>query len=123
MLPPYPPLPTPWNLAFHAATGGIHTSNPIFEPAVGVAVASTRQKAGSVIGVRIPGAVKGPAATSPAAVILTPGIVRLLKSAHALPRPAAWTWTKIPASGTAQTIAAQMRRNMIASPKSVIGRE
>src|SRR6187402_3942639 len=45
--PWYPPFPTPWNLPFHAPTGGIHTSNLISESLVGRAVASTRQNAGS----------------------------------------------------------------------------
>jgi hypothetical protein len=67
-------------LPFHAAVGGIQTSNRISESAVGLAVASTRQNDGSVMGFRKPGGVNGPAGTDPADVIVTFGIVNAFRS-------------------------------------------
>src|SRR5215216_657492 len=45
IVPAHPPLPTPWNLPFHAALSGSHTSILISESLDGVRVACTRQKA------------------------------------------------------------------------------
>src|SRR5260221_2248620 len=88
--PEYPPLPTPSSLPFHASAGGIQTSNLMSESLVGRAVASTRQNAGSVIVVPVPlGGVKGPAGTAAADLIVTVGIVRAARLAHAVPPVAA----------------------------------
>src|SRR3954471_18239568 len=83
--PWYPPLPTPWNLPFHASTGGIHTSNLISESLVGRAVASTLQNADTVIGEVLPGGENGPAATAVAALTVMLGIVSAARLAHAVP--------------------------------------
>jgi hypothetical protein len=45
--PDHIPLPTAWNFPFHPSKGS-HTSNRISESFVGLAVAATRQKAGSL---------------------------------------------------------------------------
>src|SRR5688572_24136236 len=46
MVPAQPPLPTAWNLPFHFADSGIHTSMSITESADGLSVAATLQCAG-----------------------------------------------------------------------------
>src|SRR2546425_7288041 len=46
MVPPKPPLPTAWNLPFHAWAGS-QTSILMSESDEGVSVAATRQKAGT----------------------------------------------------------------------------
>src|SRR4051812_18791808 len=65
MAPAKPPVPTPWNLPFHDAPSGIHTSKLMWESGVGVATAATRQKAGTASGLAFGGAggVNAPAGT------------------------------------------------------------
>src|SRR5262249_37912255 len=84
------------------------------ESLVGRAVASTRQKAGSVIAADAPGGVKLPAAIAVADRIVTLGMVSAARFAHAVPAAAGVrTW---PSSGTAATTAlAKTRRLMTTS--------
>ena len=72
MEPAKPPLPTPWNLPFQLVAG-IQTSNWMSESDDGLRVAATRQKAGRS-GMALPlGALKAPAATDSAVVMVAPG--------------------------------------------------
>src|SRR6476619_3121001 len=47
MVPAHPPLPTAWNLPFHALLSGSHTSILMSESLEGVSVAAILQNAGS----------------------------------------------------------------------------
>ena len=73
-------MPTPWNLLFQASVGGTHTSNLISESLVGRAVASTRQKAGSVIGDVDPGGEKLPATANKALAQYTINVFETLNA-------------------------------------------
>src|SRR6185369_9887064 len=48
MVPAHPPLPTAWNLPFHAELSGNQTSILMSESGDGVSVTPTRQNAGSI---------------------------------------------------------------------------
>src|SRR5689334_13438625 len=79
MLPCHPPFPVAWNLPFQAAAvAGSQYSTLMSESADGLSVTSTRQNAGrseNALPPRPPrpGAVKAPAATGVAAVIVVSG--------------------------------------------------
>src|SRR3954453_4446857 len=77
------------------------------ESLVGRAVASTRQNAGSVIGVAEADGVNGPAATSVDDLIVTLGMVSAARFVHAVPAAAAgvaiWARTGTRAAANART--------------------
>src|SRR4249919_2089111 len=83
------------------------------ESLVGRAVASIRQKAGSVIGVPEPEGENGPAAVGVADLIVTFGIVSAARFAHAVPADAAGvaTWATVGTSAAARATA--RRRSMV----------
>src|SRR5215469_13702353 len=85
MLPAQPPLPTAWNLPFHASAGS-QTSILMSESDEGVSVAATRQKIGSWLNCGtagpVPGRVNAPAGTVCAKVIEVLGITRDDKFSH-----------------------------------------
>src|SRR5207253_11446897 len=68
MVPAQPPLPTAWNLPFHAWAGS-QTSILMSESDEGVSVAATRQKVGSRLNCGTAGPVSG-RVNSPAATVL-----------------------------------------------------
>src|SRR2546430_9451270 len=85
MLPPKPPLPTAWNLPFHAWAGS-QTSILMSESDEGVSVAATRQKAGNWLNCGtagpVPARVNPPAGTVWAKVIEVFGSVRDDRLSH-----------------------------------------
>src|SRR5688572_19276934 len=85
MVPAQPPLPTAWNLPFHA-TAGSQTSILMSESEVGVSVAATRQKAGNWLNCGsagpVPGRLNPPAGTIWAKVIDVFGSDRDDKLSH-----------------------------------------
>src|SRR5256885_5576508 len=85
MVPAQPPLPTAWNLPFHAWAGS-QTSILMSESDEGVSVAATRQKVGSWLNCGTAGPVSGrvnaPAATVLAKVIEVFGSARDDKLSH-----------------------------------------
>src|SRR5688572_8751926 len=85
MVPAQPPLPTAWNLPFHA-TAGSHTSILMSESEEGVCVATTRQKAGNWLNCGtagpVPGRLNPPAGTIWAKVIDVFGSDRDDKLSH-----------------------------------------
>src|ERR671936_2784123 len=100
MTPAAPPLPTNWNLPFQSAAGS-QTSKRI----AGATVPSTRQNAGTVKGVVLPGGVNGPAGTAVTAVMLVSGRARLVKvsSAHGAAAATGGMRAAIPSRATAST--------------------
>src|SRR5216684_3413688 len=76
-----PPEPSPRNFPFHAAAG-IHTSKLMWDCGVGVAKAATRQKAGRFGKTSPSAAMKVPAGTDCAAVMVTFGKERPAKPAQ-----------------------------------------
>src|SRR5260221_4925253 len=84
MTPPAPPLPVPRNLPFQVSAGGIHTSILMFDSAVGLSVAATRQKAGTVIvgPFALAFGLNGPAATAAAVVMVASCTFRPLSASH-----------------------------------------
>src|SRR5881409_926678 len=85
MVPAQPPLPTAWNLPFHAWAGS-QTSILMSESDEGVSVAATRQKVGSWLNCGtagpVPGRVNPPAGTVWAKVIEVFGSVRDDRLSH-----------------------------------------
>src|SRR5688572_25537146 len=86
MVPAQPPLPTAWNLPFHA-TAGSQTSILMSESEEGVSVAATRQKAGNWLNCctaagPVPGRLNPPAGTISAKVIEVFGSPRDDKLSH-----------------------------------------
>src|SRR6185503_13455150 len=85
MVPSQPPLPTAWNLPFHA-TAGSQTSILMSESDQGVSVAATRQKAGNWLNCGtagpVPGRLNPPAGTIWAKVIEVFGSARDDKLSH-----------------------------------------
>jgi hypothetical protein len=85
MVPAQPPLPTAWNLPFHAGAGS-QTSILMSESAEGVSVAATRQKAGNWLNCGtagpVPGRVNPPAGTIWAKVIEVFGSARDDRLSH-----------------------------------------
>src|SRR5262245_46831777 len=86
MVPAQPPLPTAWNLPFHAKAGN-QTSILMSESAEGLSVAATRQNAGNwlncgVGAVPVPGRLNPPAGTIWARVIDVFGSARDDKLSH-----------------------------------------
>src|SRR5262249_13939597 len=84
MVPAQPPLPTPWNLPFHAWTGS-QTSILMSESDEGVRVAATRQNAGNWLNCCTaagPGRLNPPAGTVWAEVIDAFGNLRDDKPSH-----------------------------------------
>src|SRR6476620_394197 len=87
MAPAKPPVPTPWNLPFHDAPSGIHTSKLMCESGVGVATAATRQKAGTASGLAFGGAggVNAPAGTLAAEAMVRSRRRSAPSAEHAVP--------------------------------------
>src|SRR4051794_3928423 len=87
MAPAKPPVPTPWNLPFHDAPSGIHTSKLMRESGVGVATAATRQKAGTASGLAFGGAggVNAPAGTLAAEAMVRSRKRSAPSAEHAVP--------------------------------------
>src|SRR5262249_28932071 len=83
MVPAQPPLPTAWNLPFHA-TAGSQTSILMSESGEGVSLAATRQNAGNWLncGTGGPGRLNPPAGTIRARVIDAFGSAREDKLSH-----------------------------------------
>src|SRR5262249_6389431 len=85
MVPAQPPLPTAWNLPFHAWAGS-QTSILISESEEGVSVAATRQNAGNWLNCGsagpVPGRLNPPAGTSWAKAIEVFGSARDDKLSH-----------------------------------------
>src|SRR5919198_5184914 len=85
MVPAQPPLPTAWNLPFHAWAGS-QTSILMSESEEGVSVAATRQKAGNLLNCGTAGPVSGrlnpPAGTIWAKVIEVFGSAKDDKLSH-----------------------------------------
>ena len=86
MVPAQPPLPTAWNLPFHAAAGS-QTSILMSESEEGVSVAATRQNAGNWLNCctaagPVPGRLNPPAGTIWAKVIEVFGSARDDKLSH-----------------------------------------
>src|SRR5262245_14615524 len=86
MTPPAPPLPVPRNLPFQVSAGGSQTSIRMFDSGVGLSVAATRQKAGTVIAGELALAfgLNGPAATAAAVVIVVSCSLSPVSASHAL---------------------------------------
>src|SRR6185369_3123970 len=84
MTPPAPPLPVPRNLPFQVSAGGSHTSMLMFDSGVGLSVAATRQKAGTVIAgaLALAFGLNGPAATAAAVVIVVSCSLSPLSASH-----------------------------------------
>src|SRR6266545_4911598 len=84
MTPPAPPLPVPRNLPFHASVGGSQTSILMCDSGVGVRVAATRQKDGTVIvgPFALAFGLNGPAVTSAAVVIVASCTFRPPSASH-----------------------------------------
>src|SRR5918992_2916985 len=86
MVPAQPPLPTAWNLPFHASVGS-QTSILMSESEEGVSVAATRQKAGKWLNcgtaAPVPGRLNPPAGTIWAKVMEVFGSARDDKLSHA----------------------------------------
>src|SRR5687767_15551143 len=93
MVPAQPPLPTAWNLPFHATTGS-QTSILISESGEGVSLAATRQKAGNWLNCGttgpVPGGLNPPAGTSWTKVIDVFGSTRDDKLSHDAAALRAW---------------------------------
>src|SRR5882724_6681899 len=85
MTPPAPPLPVPRNLPFQVSAGGIHTSILMSDSGVGLSVAATRQKPGTVMvgPFALAFGLNGPAATAAAVVIVAPCNERPLSASQA----------------------------------------
>src|SRR5580765_1967360 len=84
MTPPAPPLPVPRNLPFQVSADGSHTSIRMFDSGVGLSVAATRQKAGTVIAgaLALGFGLNGPAATAAAVVIVVSCSLRPVSASH-----------------------------------------
>src|SRR6185436_14557425 len=84
MMPPAPPLPVPRNLPFQVSAGGSQTSIRMFDSGVGLSVAATRQKAGTVIAgaLALAFGLNGPAATASAVVMVVSCSLRPLSASH-----------------------------------------
>src|SRR6185369_16400617 len=84
MTPPAPPLPVPRNLPFQVSAGGSQTSIRMFDSGVGLSVAATRQKAGTVIAgaLALAFGLNGPAATAAAVVIVASCSLSPLSASH-----------------------------------------
>src|SRR3954471_8641293 len=85
------------------------------ESLVGRAVASTRQNAGSVIGVAEADGVNGPAATSVDDLIVTLGMVSAARLSHAVPGAAAVVAICASRGMSAAVRAAARRRAMVSA--------
>src|SRR5580765_5305501 len=84
MTPPAPPLPVPRNLPFQVSADGSHTSRRMFGSGVGLRVAATRQKAGTVIAgaLALAFGLNGPAATAATVVMVVSCSLRPLSASH-----------------------------------------
>src|SRR6185436_6533280 len=84
MMPPAPPLPVPRNLPFQVSAGGSQTSIRMFDSGVGLSVAATRQKAGTVIAgaLALAFGLNGPAATASTVVMVVSWSLRPLSASH-----------------------------------------
>src|SRR4026207_1391424 len=92
MVPAHPPLPTAWNLPFHA-TAGSQTSILMSESEEGVSVAATRQKAGNWLNCGtagpVPSRLNPPAGTIWAEIVEWVGSDRDDKLSHDAAAPSA----------------------------------